>query len=134
VEMLSVKWIVFLGCAAAWTIVFSMFNRPGVRGWRNLGWIACYVVGVLSFCFLPWRSALGTWIAWSVLSGLLYFGYEFASYFQQRREAGASMPKLITLVHALFMWPIMLPEAVEYSLTELGVLKAPDVRERDART
>ena len=47
----------------------------------------------------------------------------------QRLRTAAGEPKpavsLSPLVHGLFAWPIMVPEALEYALAELGVLLPP---------
>ena len=122
-EFFSLKWLAILGAAAAWTIFFSCFNAPGIRGWRNLGWLACYVAGVVMFFFLPWRAALGTWALIGIASGLVYFGHELLGYLRSREADARPNPR--TIANGLLFWPIKLPEAVEYLLADLGVLKAP---------
>jgi len=124
-ELINAKWLLILGVASAWTIFFSMFCTPGIRGWRNLGWIACFVLGIVMFCVLSWRSALVTWGVAGIFSGLVYFGYECLSYFKAEHSSENSKPRLRVIIHALLVWPIMLPEAVEYTLSELGLLKGP---------
>ena len=116
-------WLAILSGAAVWTIFFSMFNAPGIRGWRNLGWLACYITGLGMAFALPWRSSLATWVILGLSSGLFYFAYECYGYLRSRTPD--AKPRLTTIVHGLFLWPIMLPEAVEYWLTDLGILKAP---------
>ena len=122
-DAVNLKWLAILGVAAAWTIFFSLFNTPGIRGWRNLGWPACYLVGLVMAVALPWRSSLATWLILGLGSGLLYFAYELFSYLHSR--APDAKPRLSTIAHGLCLWPIMLPEVVEYGLADLGVLKAP---------
>ena len=121
-ELISLKWLLVLAGATAWTVFFSLFNNPGVRGWRNLGWIACYVLGLAMPFVLPWRAALVTWSLAGLTSGLAYFAYELFAYIQSR--APDAKPRVRTLVNGLFLWPIMLPEAIEYSLADLGIMKA----------
>ena len=121
-EWISVKWLVILACASMWTIVFSLFSTPGIRGWRNLGWLACFIVGVMMLFVLPWRSALVTWVVAAVFSGFVYFAYEAFAYLRARDKTRAAMPNPITVAHALVVWPIMLPEAIEYFLADVGVL------------
>jgi hypothetical protein len=41
-----------------------------------------------------------------------------------RDKTRAAMPNPLIVAHALFVWPIMLPEAIEYFLAEVGVLKS----------
>ena len=43
-----------------------------------------------------------------------------------------STTRLATVVGGVFAWPIMVPEAVEYLLAELGVLKPAAVPSSDA--
>lgn len=125
-ELISGKWLLFLGCAAAWTIFFSMFSARRVRGWRNLGWLACFSLGIAMVFALPWRSALATWAVAGIFSGLLYFSYELFAFVRTADKSEAFRPNPITVVHGLIMWPIMLPEAVEYFLTDAGVLRAAE--------
>jgi hypothetical protein len=72
---------------------------------------------------LPWREAALTWAAFGVLGGAAYLGYEACS--RWRNPTPADRPRPGTLLHGLLAWPLMLPEAVEYLLADLGVLAAP---------
>jgi hypothetical protein len=125
-DLINSKWLLILAGASAWTIFFSMFNTPGVRGWRNLGWLGCFMLGAIMLFALPWRSALATWALAGVASGLFYLAYELFAYAQAKDKSQVSKPNPMAVVHGLFMWPIMLPEAVEYLMADLGVLKAPE--------
>ena len=124
-EFIDISWLVKFGIASAWTIFFSMFNTPGIRGWRNLGWLACFVLGAVMAFMVPWRVALATWATAGVFSGLVYFVYELLAFVKTKDKSSAAKPSPAALVHGLLMWPIMLPEAIEYTLAELGILKAP---------
>lgn len=124
-EFIDTSWLLVLGGAAAWTIFFSMFSAPGVRGWRNLGWVACFVLGAVMLVVLPWRAALSTWAAAGIFSGLLYFAYELFIFIRLTDKTEMEKPNPVTIIHGLALWPIMLPEVVEYFLAEVGVLKAP---------
>jgi hypothetical protein len=128
VGLISGRWLTILAAAAAWTIFFSMFNRPRIRGLRNIGLLACYVLGVVMLFRLPWLSALVTWGIAGLVSGVLYFGYELLAYVTAPDRTTIAPPNPITVVHGLALWPIMLPEAIEYVLAELGILKAPVTR------
>lgn len=123
-EYVDLKWLAILGGAALWTIVFSMSSNPPVRGWRNLGILACYVLGVAMVFFTTWRAFLGNWAIFGLGSGLLYFLYEAFSHIRGRAE-GASKPSPMTILNGIIAWPIMLPEAIEYLLADLGILKSP---------
>jgi len=129
-ESINGKWLLILACASVWTIFFSMFSTARVRGWRNLGWLACFILGVVMLFVLPWLSALVTWAVAGIFSGFVYFGYEAFVYLRAKDKTKTAKPNPVSIVHGLLMWPIMLPEAIEYLLAELGVLKAPQKNER----
>lgn len=133
-DLISGKWLLLLGCAASWSVLFSMFDSPQVRGWRNLGLWACYLLGAVMAFVLPWRVALGTWSVVGVSSGLLYVAYELFAFARSTDRSQSSRPNLVTVVHGLALWPIMLPESIEYLLADLGVLKEPVVPGRDERS
>jgi ABC-type spermidine/putrescine transport system permease subunit II len=116
------RWLVYLAVPAAWTIFFSMFNTPGVRGWRNLGWPTCYLVGVAMFWSIGWRRAGIIWLCIGFATGFLYYLYQVWS--ATRVKDPAAKAQLSTILHGALAWPIMLPEVVEYSLADAGVLKA----------
>ena len=103
-------------------IFFSLFNTPGVRGWRNLGWPTCYLVGVAMFWSIGWRRAGATWLSVGLATGLLYYLYQAWS--PMRDKDPDAKAQLSTIVHGALAWPIMLPEVIEYSLADAGLLKA----------
>jgi hypothetical protein len=111
--------------AVGWTTLFSLTNQPGLRGFRNLGILASYLSVVVFLFVAGWRSALVTWAAFGVAGGLLYVAWEML----ERRHAagGREDPRvsLAPLIHGLLVWPIMVPEAVEYALADLGILHTP---------
>lgn len=74
---------------------------------------------------LPWQQALATWTLAGLAGGVLYLAYEVVAYLRLPERARDARPGLGVLFHGLLLWPVMLPEAVEYLLAELGVLKAP---------
>ena len=124
-QAINISWLIALLAAAAWTVFFSMFNNPGIRGWRNLGWLACFIIGLVMLFKLPLSSSLGTWALVGVCSGGLYFAYETFAFARAPDRSKASRPRVATLLHGLLLWPIMLPEAIEYWLADIGVLKQP---------
>src|ERR671922_675395 len=105
VEWISVKWLLILACASIWTIYFSMFNTPRVRGWRNLGWLACFIIGAIMLFVLPWGSALLTWAVAATKHGRLC-----------PIPSSWPMPSL--------SGPSCFPEAIEYFLADVGALKS----------
>ncbi|WP_165074578.1 hypothetical protein [Paludisphaera rhizosphaerae] len=122
-ELISIYWLAILMIAAGWTTFFSLFSGP-IRGWRNFGLLACFAIGFIMLFVLPWRSALATWGVVGAASGLLYFLYELYSRLTSKPEDEVQWPRLTTVVHGLFLWPIMLPEVIEYWLADLGVLRS----------
>jgi hypothetical protein len=62
-----------------------------------------------------------TWGAVGLATGALYYAYDWwATRGQEDPDAHA---RLTTILHGLVAWPVMLPEVVEYTLAETGVLK-----------
>lgn len=117
----STSWALALLGATLWTAAFSL-AQPPLRGFRNLGLLACYIIGIAMAIALPWRTAAVTWAAFALAGGLLYVAYEAWS---SRKEQGTDAEResrLTPLLHAVVAWPIMLPEAIEYGLADLGVL------------
>jgi hypothetical protein len=124
-QYFHIPFAVALLLAVGWTTVFSLSNKPGIRGFRNLGILASYIL-ILVFLFLAgWRAALVTWAIFGVAGGLVYIGWEILQ--RLRTATGEQKPSvsLSPLLHGLFAWPIMVPQAFEYALAELGILKAP---------
>jgi hypothetical protein len=124
-ETFPTFWVTALALATLWTTAFSLSSRPGVRGWRNLGWLACYPLGLAMLVLLPWRVSLTVWAAFGIAGGAFYLAYEVFSYVRQRGSGEAAAPRPFTVLHGLAMWPIMVPEAAEYWLADLGVLPGP---------
>ncbi len=124
-QYLHFPFAVVLLIAAGWTTLFSLTNKPAVRGFRNLGLLASYISAVVFPFVAGWCSALVTWAVFGVAGGLLYIAWEML----ERRHAGPGRQdpgiSLSPLIHGLFLWPIMVPEAVEYALADLGILRAP---------
>jgi hypothetical protein len=120
--MIDIAWLAYLGVPAVWTIFFSMFNTPGIRGWRNLGWPTCYLVGVAMLWSIGWRRAGATWLTVGLGTGLLYYLYQAWS--ARRQKDAEAQAEFSTIIHGAFAWPIMLPEVIEYWLADAGVLKA----------
>jgi hypothetical protein len=98
---------------------------PGIRGWRNLGWPACYVIFVVMLFRLPFTVALVTWAGFGVASGLLYVIYELIA--RLRTPAGEERPSVSFshIPYGLLAWPLMAPAAIEYAAAELGWLPTP---------
>jgi len=129
--MTSSSYLVFLGACSVATILFSIFNAPGIRGYRNIGFLSIYVGTVISFFLVGWKPVLIGWAIFGVSSGALYYAYElFAA--ASSEEEQKEWPNLTTIFHGLLMWPIMLPEVTEYLLTDLGVLKASGIPDSES--
>jgi hypothetical protein len=131
-QYIHIPFAIALLIAVVWTTLFSLSNKPGIRGFRNLGILGSYIL-VLVFLFVAgWRAALVTWAVFGVVGGVIYVCWEILQ--RLRTAAGEKKPavSLAPLVHGLFMWPIMVPEALEYALAELGILKAPPTIKRNA--
>lgn len=128
-EYIHIPFAVALLIAVSWTTGFSMTIQPGIRGWRNLGIFACYIL-LLVFLFIAgWKSALLTWAAFGLSGALIYIMSEILQ--QLRTPAGEEKPgvSLSPLIHGLLAWPIMVPEAVENTLAELGILRSLHIKD-----
>jgi len=119
--MIDKKWLLYLAIPALWTIFFSLFDKPGIRGWRNIGWLACYVVGLAMLWNVGWRRACSTWLMIGLATGLLYYIYQAWSL--RGEPDPVAKAQLTTIVYGAAAWPIMLPEVIEYSLVDAGILK-----------
>ncbi len=126
---ISIHYLIYFLIAVGWTTLFSMSNTPGIRGYRNLGILACYILLIVMLFRVPFTSALVTWCILGVGGGLVYIAYELLV--RARASQSEKKPK-VSFGHVIFgnlMWPVMVPEAVEYILAELGLLKAPPTPE-----
>ena len=132
--MISQTFSIALAAAALWAIGFSMFNSPSIRGYRNLGILACYVIGLVMLSSVSWSVAGCTWLVFGLAGGLAYVGYDIMSVVTARKDQldGDEEPPRVRLSHlpfGLLAWPIMLPEAIEYTLAELGLLTSSEPEE-----
>ena len=129
--MISTKFSIALAISLFWTVIFSIANHSPIRSLRNFGILACYVIGVVMFFKIDFRKAAVTWIMFGFIGGMLYMGYElFANL--KAKSPEAKMPVSISnLVYGPFAWPIMAPEAIEYTLAELGILKVSETATDD---
>lgn len=121
---ISTRYLIYFLIAVGWTTLFSMSNKFWVRGYRQLGILVCYVLLVVMLFRVPFASALATWCLLGVSGGLVYVGYDLLV--RARTRQGEKKPK-VSFSHVIYgnlIWPIMVPEAVEYILAELGILKA----------
>jgi hypothetical protein len=126
------RYAVYLLIATAWTTAFSMTNRQPLRGSRNLGILACYVVFVIMLFRLPFVTAVATWCLFGVAGGLLYIAHELFLGWRTKDSAEKPAVSLATLIHGPLAWPIMIPEAIENTLAELGILKTPPLQPPDS--
>ena len=78
------------------------------------------------------RGAGATWLVMAAAGSGLYLVYELHGFLVPGTDAERNLPRLATVVGGVFAWPIMVPEAVEYLLAELGVLKPAAVPSSDA--
>lgn len=135
--MISAKWAVGLAFCMLWTIAFSLTNNIPIRNFRNLGILACYIVGVVMFFKIGFKKGLATWVLFGLVSGLLYIGYEIVVRVKATSTAEKPSVSLSHLALGQIAWPIMGPEAIEYSLVEMGILRTStetNVIKKDSRT
>src|SRR5271168_1467770 len=102
-KYISTTWLTVLACAAGWTTFFSFFNTPGIRGYRNLGLLACYVLGFVMLAVLPWRTALSTWLLLGAATGSFYFAYECSAFLKVKDKTEAPRPSFGTIINGLYL-------------------------------
>ncbi len=126
-QYIHIPFAVMLLIAVSWTTLFSLTSNPGIRGFRNLGILASYVLALVFFFVAGWRQALVTWAVFGVVGGAIYTLWEVLQ--RLRAPAGEKKPpvNLSHLFYGLSAWPVMVPEAIEYTLAELGVLRTPPI-------
>jgi cyanate permease len=112
--------------ALLWTTLFSLTIKPGIRGFRNFGLLAAYLMLPIFLFVAGWKLALSTWVIFGLSGGFLYFLWEVFQYL--RSSEPDKKLSGVTIVHGLFGWPIMVPEAIEYALAEAGILKSAPVK------
>ena len=118
-------WLYALAAVVVLNIIASLFMIPTIRMFRMPLILATYVIGIVLFFKLGvWRT-LALWCGIGIVTGLLYWSYEFWSA-RHSKEPNTKTPSLVTVVHGLFAWPIMLPEVIEYSWAELFPTKKTD--------
>jgi hypothetical protein len=121
---LDARYSVYLLIAAAWTTLFSMTTQYPLRGLRNFGILACYILLIVMFFKLSFTSAVLTWCAFGIVGGCLYACYELLGRSRANKTGTDSRVPIARLFsHALLAWPVMLPEAIEYLLADLGILR-----------
>ncbi len=124
--MMSQPFLLFLSICSAVSIFCSLFNTLSIRRFRNLAFLAIYIGTAASFFIVDWKSVFVGWSIFGVSTGILYYAYELYSTAKSKEELRQwSQPS--TIIHGLFIWPIMLPEVIEYSLADFGVLKPSKV-------
>ncbi|MDD5259816.1 MAG: hypothetical protein PHD29_07600 [bacterium] len=123
--MIAAKYAIALATAFLWTTGFSLMNQLPVRGLRNLGILSCYVIGIIMFMKVGFKRGIATWIMFGLIGGFLYFTYDLVSRAKATSEIEKPPISLSHFIYGQFAWPIMGPEAIEYILAEIGMLKSP---------
>lgn len=118
-------YALYLLLAVGWTILFSMTIKQPVRGLRNFGILACYILAVIMVIRLPFVTALATWCVFGLAGAVTYIAYQLVSYARDRSVDRKLNVTASTFTDGLVAWPIMIPEAIEYLLAELGILRTP---------
>jgi len=122
-------WLYALAAVVVLNIIASLFMSPAIRMFRLPLILAAYVIGIVLFFKLGVLRALAVWCGIGIL---LYWSYEFWSA-RRSKEPDTTMPSLVTVVHGLFAWPIMLPEAIENTWAELFPTKKDTEKDTDSK-
>jgi len=106
-----------------WTVFFACAISAKRRGYRNVGIVTLIIVGLVAPFIVGFTPAAVTWMAIGLAGGMLYFVWELWSYYSEGRRIGEPFPRLGVIIHGLVLWPIMIPEAIEYFGAALKILK-----------
>jgi len=120
---ISIPLTITLGIALIWTTGFSMTNRFPLRGNRNLGLLAAYISPLVFIFISGFKSVALTWLAFALLGAVIYFAWELFQNIRVKNPDDKSKVGLGSFLTAPFAWPIMIPEAIEYFLAEVGIIK-----------
>ena len=122
---LSRRLYVALAALTVITVIVSIQSSIGLRQVRNLTILASYGVGVALLFADKWARPAAVWAGVGLLSGLLYFGYETWSISRARRERSIELPAsagLSTILLGVVAWPLALPEVIELTLADAGLI------------
>jgi hypothetical protein len=115
--------MIVFACTVVWTTFFSCFNSPRIRSYRNLGILAAFTVGIIAPGFVGIVSGVTSWLVFALIGGVAYYLWAFWCHVARGRSVGDRIPSPIVLAHGLVMWPVMLPEAIEYAGAEAGIFR-----------
>jgi hypothetical protein len=120
---------VTLGVLTVITVLVSIQPSISLRQVRNLTILSSYAVGIALLFADRWVRPTAVWVGIGLFSGLLYFGYEVwsSSRAKQGGQPGEQMrPSGSTVLLGVVAWPVALPEVIEYTLADLGVIGSGD--------
>jgi hypothetical protein len=129
--MLHGPLLIVYAAILCWTVFFACAISAGLRTCRNVGIVALNVVGLVAPFFVGFTPAAVTWMAIGLAGGLLYFVWELWSYYAAGRKIGEAFPSVGVIVHALVLWPMMIPEAIECLGVEVGILKSTRIERQE---
>jgi hypothetical protein len=101
-------WLYGLAVLVVLNIVASLFISPAKRMFGLPLMLAAYVIGIVLFFKLGVWPALALWWGLGVVTGLIFWSYEFRSA-RHSKDAAVKPPGLVTVVYGLFAWPITVP-------------------------
>ena len=121
-QYIDARYAIYLLIATVWATVFSLTIRQPLRGCRNLGILAPYILFIVMLFRLPFLTALRTWCLFGIAGGLMYIFYELLVRWRTKDAGEKPRVSPVALLHGPLVWPVMIPEAIENSLAELGLL------------
>lgn len=121
--LISIPLTLALGLAQLWTIAFSMTSRYPLRGNRNIGLLACYISPLIFVFTSGFKSVALTWLVFALLGALVNTAWNIFQNVRARNPGEKSRIGFGSFISAPLAWPVMIPEAIEYFLAEIGILK-----------
>ncbi len=126
---------VTLGVLTLVTVAVSIQPSIGLRQVRNLTILASYLVGVALLFADRWVRPAAVWVVVGLVSGLLCFGYDSWSIAGARRQRPGEdhgSASLSTILLGVVAWPLALPEVIENTLADTGVIGSGSSRPQRA--
>ena len=105
---MKTPWLYGLAVVVVLNIVASLFISPSIRMFRMPLMLAAYVIGIILFFKLGVWPALALWCGIGHMFGVLFWSYEFRSA-RHSKDGDVKPLSLVTVVHGLFTWPIIIP-------------------------
>lgn len=115
---LDFYYVLMFCAAAAAAIISGLLPEPYSRI-KKVGWLAGYLVAgylVWDKGIDKWHDYIGPWLFMAVFSGIVYYLYQKSCI--SRGSKVVSVISIQKIIDCLYLWPVLLPEAVDFWIKE----------------